>query len=365
MINFIYNWEYKDYKQCWSGTPYGILEALKRQCEVKNFAINYKLNMFDKLWGKFLYGNEFNIKSTNKGEKQINKLNVQDNSPCLVFLEYMTQKIEDTYSFQDCSVDFLVRLRLNEKELLRYSPLPNSINEKGISKRLELTQKFYKHCKGIFTMSKWLANDLIINSQENPEKVHWVGGGCNIDISKIDMSQKKRNRFLFVGKDWERKNGPLVVKAFQLLAEKYPNIELYIAGPNKIPSKLIRDNRIKFVGCISYEELIILYNLCDFFVMPSQFEAYGIVFAEALIFGLPCIGKDCFAMPEFIEDGVNGYLIRNNDLEELALKMEKLLQNRNIVEFVKSNSCIYQDIYSWDRVAERIIKVFREDGYDI
>ena len=43
-------------------------------------------------------------------------------------------------------------------------------------------------------------------------------------------------------------------------------------------------------------------NLCDYFVMPSKFEAYGLVFAEALIYGLPCIGKKCYARPEFINN---------------------------------------------------------------
>ena len=51
--------------------------------------------------------------------------------------------------------------------------------------------------------------------------------------------------------------------------------------------------------------------------MPSYFEAYGLVFAEALTYGLPCIGRDKFAMSEFIEDGCTGRLISGEDVEEL------------------------------------------------
>ena len=49
--------------------------------------------------------------------------------------------------------------------------------------------------------------------------------------------------------------------------------------------------------------------MCDVFCMPSYFEAYGLVFVEALTFGLPCIGRNCYEMPYFIEDGKTGLLL--------------------------------------------------------
>ena len=61
--------------------------------------------------------------------------------------------------------------------------------------------------------------------------------------------------------------------------------------------------------------------------MPSYFEAYGLVFAEALTYGLPCIGRDKFAMSEFIEDGCTGRLISGEDAEELALDLWEVLQD--------------------------------------
>ena len=97
--------------------------------------------------------------------------------------------------------------------------------------------------------------------------------------------------------------------------------------------------------------------------MPSQFEAYGLVFAEALIYGLPCIGKNCFAMPEFIKDGDNGYLIDENDANELCKKMEMLLTDKEIAKNVMNNMNYYKDKYSWDSVAKRMIEVFKQDGY--
>ena len=121
---------------------------------------------------------------------------------------------------------------------------------------------------------------------------------------------------------------------------------------------------MNFLGLLSYDDLLEYMNLCDFFVMPSRFEAYGIVFPEALCFGLPCIGKNICAMPEFIQDGENGRLIHDDDPDELADCMENLLlDGKDYASRVWTMHDWYLKEYSWKSVAERIVKVMREDGF--
>ena len=98
--------------------------------------------------------------------------------------------------------------------------------------------------------------------------------------------------------------------------------------------------------------------------MPSKHDAYGLVFVEALCFGLPCIGKNICAMPEFIQPGKNGYLIDRDDADELAGVMEKLLLNgREIAAAVQRDKEYYLETYAWDSVADRIMTVLKRDGY--
>ena len=125
----------------------------------------------------------------------------------------------------------------------------------------------------------------------------------------------------------------------------------------------ITDNII-FLGRLTHDELVQYYNLCDYYVMPSIFEAYGLVFVEALCFGLPCIGNNICAMPEFIQDGQNGLLIYQNDVNELATAMEKMLiDGPAMARYVQENRDYYIDKYSWDSVADRIMQVLRTDGF--
>jgi len=208
--------------------------------------------------------------------------------------------------------------------------------------------------------------DLIENTGIPADKIHHVGGGSSIDVTKIDHSQKQGYRFLFVGNRWNIKNGDLVVAAFKKLSAMYPDRtpELYVAGPSEMPECIKGQDNIFFLGRLSHEDLIYYYNLCDYYVMPSKCDAYGLVFIEALCFGLPCIGKNLHAMPEFIQNGQNGYLIENDDVDELTDAMGRLLCNgQEIVRYVRDHKDYYINRYSWDSVADRIIQVLRQDGY--
>ena len=120
---------------------------------------------------------------------------------------------------------------------------------------------------------------------------------------------------------------------------------------------------IYLLGDLGAEELAEYYNLCDVFCMPSYFEAYGLVFAEALVYGLPCIGRDKFAMREIIEDGRTGRLFSGEDAQELAEEMWEVLRDPNYRAEVEARRDRYLEEYSWDRVAERICSVMeQQDG---
>ena len=317
--------------------------------------------VYDKLTHSFNFGlldaklSELQLKRSEK---------IDPEGPCLMFSAYETKYLANTYMYQDMTVDYVYRMWKSKSDLSKFTPLPLKTKERVVLKRLEKNKRVNENCRGLFTMSKWLANDMIENMGLPPEKIHYVGGGCNLDTNLIDTSKKNGRRFLFVGKDFERKGGITVIEAFKILREKYNDIELYIVGSKDIPDNLKNISGVYNPGLLPYKEVAELFNLCDFFVLPSQLEAYGIVFAEALIFGLPCIGKNIYAMPEFIENDFNGYLINDNDPEELCSRMEQLLQERGrLVSNVQNMRDAYIKKYSWRSVVLRMLDVFRRDGF--
>lgn len=158
---------------------------------------------------------------------------------------------------------------------------------------------------------------------------------------------------MFVGKDFRRKGGYVTYEAFKLLREKGEDVELIVAGPEKNPIEHPIEG-FHYVGQLDYNGIAHLYNECDIFCLPSYFEAYGLVFVEALTFGLPCIGRDCYEMPYFIEDGQTGLLLKNDTPKELSNLMKRLLADEDIKKNVLSKRDFYIKEYSWDAVAQRM-----------
>lgn len=368
MIVFAEHWD-KVKETTWSGTPYGIYCGLNKLLENELVSLELRQNLYQRairlFKNKILYRN---IDDCGVGDIQresselatFAKKNQVDSY--IMFSEHEFSGIKDSYVFIDCSVDFTYRKQQEHAPYEQYLPLHRERKKSLLTKREKTALEFYRNCKGILTMGQWLAEDLVQNTGIAPEKVHCVGGGCNIDVEKIDPSQKKGNKILFVGKDFFRKGGVQVLDAFKLIDKEYPGkYTLYIAGPKKWPLHTPIPKNVVFLGLLTTNELIKYYNIADLFVMPSIFEAYGIVFAEALIFGLPCIGRNAFSMSEFIQPGVNGDLIDTEEPKELANKMLGVLENQTIRKYVNDHRSEYITQYSWDNVAQRILKVIEKD----
>lgn len=365
-MNFICKWN-DSKEKTWSGTCFALENALSSYFEINEVAL--KINRFEKLIVivqklifKILGQHDFRVLQLHILSKKLQRsLKANKNNVNFMFETYKTEKLENSYIYIDLSVEYLYDRYKKNDDLLKYTPLDPSVSKSELLKRQRISEDYLKSCRGIFTMSKWLEVFMKNTDAALADKVHYVGGGCNIDVSKVYPDNKKNNKFLFVGVDWERKNGDLVLKAFNKLKTIHTNIELYIAGPKEKPFKQDYDS-VYFLGNLSFDELVPYYNKCDFFVMPSKFEAYGLVFGEALIYGLPCIAKNCFAMPEFIIHGKNGYLINNDDYLELAEYMERLLVDPNpMVNYVQKNQKYYIEQYSWDTVARKIYNIISQD----
>ena len=211
-------------------------------------------------------------------------------------------------------------------------------------------------------MSQWLADYTVNDMGIDSDKVHVVGAGSNVHMLQNSEITRTGKRFLFVGKSWECKNGLLVLEAFRILQQKRNDVELFIIGPEEFPFDAERYPNVFFMGRLPYDEVSRYYAKCDFLVLPSHFEAYGIAIIEALINGLPCIARNEYAMKEFIIHGENGLLLDHEDPNELYTLMENMITNQDKYKcIVEAHRQDYYKQYTWDAVAEKIVKVIEND----
>ncbi|SYW14877.1 glycosyltransferase family 4 protein [Oenococcus oeni] len=178
-----------------------------------------------------------------------------------------------------------------------------------------------------------------------------------------DLPSKKLHQLIFVGRDFERKGGFLLIKAFNLLKKKpgFEDLSLLIIGPKEQPN-MISDPHIHFLGPQNHQTIMTKIAESSLFVMPSIFEAYGIVFAEAICLGTPILGSDRMEMPFFTDQNRYGLVWDLKNIEVLARLIEKLLSDDSYQLHVSNDLVTNRQFYSWDNVSKRISCHFQKDA---
>lgn len=139
--------------------------------------------------------------------------------------------------------------------------------------------------------------------------------------------------FLYCGRLIDIKNVDLIISAFERLAEQCPQWDLVIAGTGPLEARLkamvtpAMEDRVKFVGFLQFDQTTACYCACHVLVHPPSYEPWALVINEAVAAGLPIIATDVVgAANELIEDGVNGLLIKPNDVDALTDAMLRMTQ---------------------------------------
>jgi glycosyltransferase involved in cell wall biosynthesis len=157
---------------------------------------------------------------------------------------------------------------------------------------------------------------------------------------------------IFVGKDFERKGGPCLLEAFDLVRRRLPEARLVVVGPRESHER----DGVQFLGRIGdRKRLQQLYAKATLFAMPSLFEPWGNVFTEAMAHGLPCIGTSVGGIPDIIVDGETGYLVPPGESEILAECILRVLLNPGLAQQMGERG--YRRVmgrFTWDKVVERM-----------
>jgi glycosyltransferase involved in cell wall biosynthesis len=173
----------------------------------------------------------------------------------------------------------------------------------------------------------------IENAGIRPKQTEVTYNPVDTDLFMPSAREEPRRRIAFAGRLEEYKGGLRVVKAFAEIAERWPGWTLSIGGdgPERPAIQAFLDDnralngRVELLGECTKTELANLFANSDFFVYPSRHETFGLVLAEAMSAGLPVIGPNCTAPPEYI-DTRSGLLVPPDDLPGIARAMEQMLQ---------------------------------------
>ena len=235
------------------------------------------------------------------------------------------------------------------------------VSAKVIDKAMRYEHALYQRLDRIFTMSQWLADSFVNDFGVSPEKVVPVYAGINMpDVEEFLPASYGEKKLLFVGKQFERKGGRVLLEAFQEVRRRVKGATLTIVGPvlDELPEGVVNPGFVSKSTSDGLAAVKQLYRDASVFVLPTLYEPFGISFVEAMAHGLPCVGTRVCAVPEIIAEGKSGYLVEPNDPEGLANRLVELLESPALAESLgKHGFEIYRNRFRWSMVVNRLKSV--------
>ncbi len=237
------------------------------------------------------------------------------------------------------------------------------VRRKYITRAITHERNLYGRLDHIFPMSRWLADSFIRDYGVPHGKLTPVGAGVNLPYVRPIVNKSYENpKILFVGKHFNRKGGEYLLEAFSMVRRELPSATLTIIGPTlaSVPEGVRCLGSLSKASRTGLDRLLDEYSSASLFVMPSLYEPFGIVFAEAMAHKLPCIGTDICAIPEIIEDGITGYVVPPRDSKSLAARIVSLLKNPDACRVFGARGYVkYVTDFTWERVARKIVAQIR------
>lgn len=222
---------------------------------------------------------------------------------------------------------------------------------------------FYASAAGVLSYSQWFADWLVEHDGVPRERVHVIGGGLHGLPAKRDLQTRGEGgaRVLFVGREFFRKGGELVVSAIeQLRGSGSGDFTLTVVGPTSWPLPTPVPDWVDFRGEVPASEVRQMWAAHDIFALPTWYEPYGLVFLEARAAGVPSLGRAAYAMPELVPASAGRLIPSAGGAEAVAEELLAISKDHDLFISVAAESNAVRANGGWDSVAARAANAIRE-----
>jgi len=145
------------------------------------------------------------------------------------------------------------------------------------------------------------------------------------------------------------------------ILRSFPTAVAVFCGPDvggaaslvSLARRLGVQNHARFLGYVDRETLLDAYAACDVFVLPSNYEAFGLSLVEAMAFGKPVVASKVGGVPSVVEHGSNGFLVRPDDVEGLRHGITTILEDEILRREFGERSKMLSERYSWSVAVQR------------
>lgn len=184
----------------------------------------------------------------------------------------------------------------------------------------------------------------------------------------VDRDKKTNGNIVFIGHIIPRKGPHLLLNILKKLKEDGIKPVTYIIGDDRRNEKYtenlrntIKENEMEeyviLTGRISDEEKERIVRNSGIFVFPSLCEGYGMVVLETMKYGIPAIVFNNTNLPYIVHDGVDGYVVENENWEGMAEKVKKVILDKDLYSTLSAGARnSYENVMTWSEVKDNLIE---------
>jgi L-malate glycosyltransferase len=162
----------------------------------------------------------------------------------------------------------------------------------------------------------------------------------------------------------------ILIKIFKRLKENNPDKSLKLllggVGPEeeslrKLCKDLQLEGYVEFTGNIPYDIVETIHNRISIFANLSLSESFGVAVLEASACEVPVVASDIGGLPEVVIDGITGFLVNLNNMDEITEAFQKLIDDDNLrLRMGQNGRNLVLEKYTWKKNIEEMINIYEE-----
>ncbi len=263
----------------------------------------------------------------------------------------------------------------NEVEGPHLSSIQTWIDHKEI---IQLENICFKNSDLILSVSKAHKEEISTNYNIPQEKISPVYNGVDTtifnpnitgDIIREKYEIDESPLVLYVGGLGIRKGTKYLLEAAKLICKEVPDAKFLFVGSSgfagdyfsKLSERLGLTSNVIFAGNVPFKNLPEYYAACDVFAFPTLHDCFGKVLVEAMACAKPTVGSNVCGIPEIIDDGNTGYLVRPKDAGDLKDKILRLIKDPDLASRMGiMGRKRVENMFTWEKAASENIKIYNK-----
>jgi len=280
---------------------------------------------------------------------------------CLPFYRLVHIHFSEPRSAIRKSLYFYISKLFKKKIILHFHAFSPKTTLNGKFKNLYI--KLFKGADAVIVLSAYWKNAILqILGESN--KIRVIYNPC--PVIKISNVEKKKT-ILFAGTLDKRKGYNDLICAFGKIAHNHRNWRLLIAGNGEIEEadSLIKKNKlsgqIELLGWINGKEKDAVFKEASIFCLPSYAEGFPMAVLDAWAYGIPVVCTPVGGLPDIIHDGENALLFDYGNIDQLANRIELLINDDNLRNKISLKSYeLANTIFNLQHINKQIGNLYKE-----